>query len=89
MILDDSEKRKPNIEYPTKWGYKIIGRDVDEMLSAIEELIEGLEYEVTPSNISRNEKYYSLNLTVLVPSELIRDILFQKLDKHPSVTMVI
>jgi len=89
MIPDDSEKRKPNIRYPTKWGYKIIGRDVDEMLSAIEESIEGLEYEVTPSNISRNEKYYSLNLTVVVPSELVRNVLFQKLDKHPSVTMVI
>ena len=89
MILDDSEKRKPNIEYPTKWGYKIIGRDVDEMLAAIEESIEGLEYEVTPSNISRNEKYYSLNLSILVPSEFIRDLLFQKLDKHPAITMVI
>jgi putative lipoic acid-binding regulatory protein len=89
MILDNSENRKPKIEYPTKWGYKIIGRDVDEMLSAIEESIEGLEYEVTPSNVSRNEKYYSLNLKVLVPSELIRDILFEKLDKHPSVIMVI
>ncbi len=89
MILDNSENRKPKIEYPTQWGYKIIGRDVDEMLSAIEESIEGLEYEVTPSNVSRNEKYYSLNLKVLVPSELIRDILFEKLDKHPSVIMVI
>lgn len=89
MILDDSEKRKPKIEYPTKWGYKIIGRDVDELLAAIEESIEGLEYEITPSNISKNEKYYSLNLSVLVPSELIRNLLFQKLDNHPSVTMVI
>jgi uncharacterized protein len=89
MILDNSQNRKPEIVYPTKWGYKIIGKDVDEMLSAIEESIDGLEYEVTPSNISRHEKYYSLNLTVLVPSELIRDILFQKLNSHPSVTMVI
>ncbi len=86
---DNSDIRRPKIDYPTKWGYKVIGKDVDELISAIEESIEGLEYEITPSNISRNEKYFSLNLTVDVPSEIVRDIIFQKLDNHPSVTMVI
>jgi len=81
--------RKPEIEYPTKWNYKIIGSDVDEMLAAVEESIKGLEYEVSPSNVSTNEKYFSLNISIIVPSEMIRDLIFQNLAKHPAIKIVI
>jgi putative lipoic acid-binding regulatory protein len=81
--------RKPEIEYPTKWNYKIIGSDVDEMLAAVEESIKGLEYEVSPSNVSTNEKYFSLNISIIVPSEIVRDLIFQNLAKHPAIKIVI
>lgn len=81
--------RKPEIEYPTKWNYKIIGSDVDEMLAAVEESIKGLEYEVSPSNVSTNEKYFSLNISIIVPSEMIRDLIFQNLAKHSAIKIVI
>jgi putative lipoic acid-binding regulatory protein len=86
MILDG---KKPEINYPTKWDYKIIGSSVDEMLKAVEETIVGLDYQVTPSKISKNEKYFSLNVTVLVPSEILRDLIFQKLSSHPHIKFVI
>jgi putative lipoic acid-binding regulatory protein len=85
----DANRKRPKIDYPTKWGYKIIGKDVDKLLRAVEESILGLEYEVKFSNVSRNEKYYSLNVTVLVPSEVVRDLVFQKLNDHPDVTFLI
>jgi putative lipoic acid-binding regulatory protein len=85
----DLSKRKPDIDYPTNWQYKIIGSDVDEMLSAVEEIIIGLEYEVIPSNVSSNEKYFSLNISLIVPSEIVRDIIFQKLSSHPAIKFVI
>ncbi|MGB5286878.1 MAG: DUF493 domain-containing protein [Ignavibacteriaceae bacterium] len=81
--------RKPEIEYPTKWSYKIIGSDVDEMLAAVGESIKSLEYEVSPSNVSTNEKYFSLNISVIVPSEIVRDLIFQNLSKHPAIKIVI
>ena len=81
--------KKPEIEYPIKWDYKIIGADVDEMLSAVEDSIKGLEYEVSPSNVSTNEKYFSLNISVIVPSEIVRDLIFQNLAKHPAIKIVI
>ena len=81
--------RKPKIEYPAKWDYKIIGSSVEDMLKAVEEIIVGLDYQVTPSNISRNGKYFSLNITVVVPSEVLRDIIFQKLTNHPDIKIVI
>ena len=87
--MNDSKKRKPVIEYPTKWGYKVIGTDVDKLLKAVEEATSGLKYEVTPPNISKNEKYYSLKVTVIVPSEVVRDLVFQKLSEHPDIKIVI
>ena len=88
-MMNDSSKRKPAIDYPTKWGYKVIGIDVDKLLKAVEEATPGLNYEVTPSNISSGEKYYSLNVTVMVPSEVVRDLIFQKLSEHRDIKMVI
>ena len=73
----DLNKKRPDIDYPTEWQYKIIGSDVDEMLSAVEESIIGLDYQVVPSNVSSNEKYFSLNISLIVPSEIVRDIIFQ------------
>jgi putative lipoic acid-binding regulatory protein len=81
-------ERRPEIEYPTSWQYKIIGSDVEEMLSAVAESIKGLDYEVSPSNVSKNEKYFSLNVSLIVPSEVVRDIIFQNLAKHPAIKIV-
>ena len=88
MILDSNSKR-PIIKYPTKWDYKVIGEDIDKLLKAIEETVNGLEYEVTPSNISKGGKYFSLNLTVVVLSEVMRNRVFRDLDDHPNVKIVI
>ena len=82
-------ERRPEIEYPTSWQYKIIGSDVEEMLSAVAESIKGLDYEVSPSNVSKNEKYFSLNVSLIVPSEVVRDIIFQNLAKYPAIKIVI
>ncbi|MBS4035280.1 MAG: DUF493 domain-containing protein [Ignavibacterium sp.] len=83
------ENQKPEIDYPCDWHYKIIGTNIDEMIVAIEEIATGFEYEITPSNVSTNEKYFSLNLKVFVPSEIIRDLIFQKLEKHLAIKFVI
>jgi len=88
MILDSNNKQ-PIIEYLTKWEYKVIGEDVDKLLKAIEEIVNGLEYEITPSNISKGGKYFSLNLTVVVLSEVMRNRVFRDLDDHPNVKIVI
>ncbi len=88
MIID-SNSRRPEIEYPCKWGYKVIGSNVNDMIAAIEECAGSLEYEITPSNISRNEKYFSLNCYVIVPSEAARDMVYQKLSSHRHVKLVL
>ena len=85
----DWENKKPEINYPTKWDYKIIGSNVDEMIKAVESIVVDLEYDITPSNISKKANYFSLNVSVVVPSEIIRDRIFQSLTRHPAIKFVI
>lgn len=88
MILDSNSK-KPNIEYPCNWDYKVIGTDVDEMIKAIELITKGMDYKVSPSNVSSKGNYFSLNLTVFVTSEVIRDIIFANLEANEFIKMVL
>ncbi len=37
MILDKNIQDKPDINYPTDWGFKLIGRDKDELEKCIKE----------------------------------------------------
>jgi len=83
------EDKRPEISYPTKWEYKIIGPNVEEMVTAVENIVADLEYDLTPSNISKKATYFSLNLLVLVPSEIVRDKIFQELKNHPAIKFVI
>jgi putative lipoic acid-binding regulatory protein len=86
MILDSNQR--PEITYPCEWSYKIIGNNIDKILEAIEIAASGLKYDVTPSNISKNGNYYSLNLTLTVPNEVVRDLIYQKLDSSDSIKIV-
>ncbi len=88
MILD-SESKKPNINYPCKWNYKVIGTNVDEMIKAIEFAVDGLDFKIGSSNVSSKAKYFSLNLEVSVTSEIIRDIIFAKLKANKFVRIVL
>ncbi|MDH3267879.1 MAG: DUF493 domain-containing protein [Ignavibacteria bacterium] len=83
------ESKRPEIDYPTTWQYKIIGSSVDEMIKAVESVIVDLEYDLSASNISQKGKYFSLNISVKVPSEIVRDLVFQKLSSHPAIKFVI
>jgi putative lipoic acid-binding regulatory protein len=88
MILDSNCER-PELNYPCEWIYKVIGKDVNKLIAAIEQSSLELEYEITPSNISKNENYISLNFKVTVPSEAARDIIYQKLNNNKDVIMVL
>jgi putative lipoic acid-binding regulatory protein len=88
MILDSNSER-PELNYPCEWIYKVIGKDVNKLIAAIEQSSLELEYEITPSNISKKENYISLNFKVTVPSEAARDIIYQKLNNNKDVIMVL
>lgn len=88
MILGN-DGRRPNIYYPCDWEYKVIGTNIDEMLDAVKDATSGLDYEIKPSNVSKNGKYFSINVQLKVLSEDERDAIYQNLDGHENIIMVI
>lgn len=88
-MFSDTNFERPEINYPCEWSYKVIGSNVDKVLAAIDDASCGIEYKVATSNVSRNEKYFSLNLTLEVPSEFMRDLIFKKLKENEYVKFVL
>jgi len=83
------DSKKPVMEYPCRWTYKIIGSGNREMKEAIETIVEGQDYTITPSNVSRTGKYHSLNLEMTVDDEEHRTGIYDKLRNHPAVKMIL
>ena len=88
MFLEDYNKR-PEIQFPCEWSYKVIGSDVNNILAAIDEAVLGLAYDVTPSNVSRTGKYVSLNLKLEVPNEVVRNLIYENLTKSPDIKFIL
>jgi putative lipoic acid-binding regulatory protein len=89
MILDNSTQEKPTIEYPTRWGFKLIGRDKDSLLACIKEVMGEKEHLCSVGNVSRKRKFHSYNASRMVESQEERDRLFQCFQQHEDVEMVI
>ncbi|NOX18620.1 MAG: DUF493 domain-containing protein [Chlorobi bacterium] len=87
-MISEKEKKRLEIEYPTDWRYKIIGDDFDRMLLTINEIVDQYNSGLAPSNISRKGNYISLNLTVLVENEIVRNEIYEQLMSNPSIKIV-
>jgi len=89
MILDKNTKEKPEINYPTKWGFKIIGKDKEKIEDAIKEIFKDKEHSCTFSNVSKNGKFNSYNAECVVDSQEDRDALYKALNSHDDINYVI
>ncbi len=89
MVLDKSSKDKPEINYPTKWGFKVIGKDRDKIEEAIKEILGDKNHNCKFSNASKNGKFSSFNAECVVDSEEERDALYKAFGEHESVDYVI
>ncbi len=89
MVLDNNTTEKPQIEYPTTWGYKIIGRDKDKLKACIKEVMGDKEHLCSLGNTSRTGKFTTYNASCTVENEEERDRLFKCFQDHDDVEMVI
>ena len=87
-IINDS-KEKVELEYPCNWCYKVIGESTEEIEKAVSEVVDEREHRLTPSNKSKNGKYTSMNLDMLVHNDDDRQTIYEELKKHKNVKMVI
>lgn len=89
VILDDKTPEKPKIDYPTRWGFKLIGKDKEALQACIKEIMGGKEHLSSSGNVSKNGKFHSYNASCIVESQEERDRLFKSFQDHDDVKMVI
>ncbi len=88
-ILDNQTAQKPDITYPTNWGFKLIGRDKEKLLACIKEAMGDKEHLCSVGNASRTGKFHSYNASCTVESEEERNKIFKFFEDHDDVDMVI
>ncbi len=84
----NNDECKPDIVYPCHWVYKVIGRDLNLLQSAVAEILAGRSYAVKPSRSSKGGAYHCLSVFMTVESESLRVDFYEKLRQHPATIMV-
>ena len=80
---------EPEVTYPCRWRYQIIGLDEMRLREAIAGAAAGHEHTVTFSRNSRTGRYCSLHLEMTVTDEAHRNGVFEALCEHRDVRMVL
>ena len=81
--------KKPQIEYPCVWDYKVIGQDRALIPQNIDIILENFEFSQRSANKSATGKYTSFHVSVRVTSQMERDHIFSMLQRIPTVKIVI
>jgi putative lipoic acid-binding regulatory protein len=92
LILDDECKTRPDIDYPTTWNYKLIGRDLDKLILCVKNIMQDSgdkKHTCTQGNISRTGKFHSYNTSCTVDTQEERNKIFKYFEEHTDVDMVI
>ena len=92
LVLDNATKTRPDIEYPTQWGFKLIGKNKEALESCIKEImkIEGDKAHICKlGNASKTGKFHSFNASCTVDTEEERNRIFKYFEDHDDVDMVI
>ena len=87
-ILNSETQEKPEINYPTNWGFKLIGRDKEALLSCIKEAMGEKEHLCSLGNTSKTGKFTTYNASCTVESEEERNKIFKYFEDHDDVDMV-
>lgn len=82
-------QKKPDISYPCRWEYRVIGEDRQTLTEVIFDACAPAIPDIELSNTSSSGRYYSLNATLTVDNEEMRLIIFERIQIHPAVKMVI
>ncbi len=88
-ILYDKTPDRPEIHYPTQWGFKIIGRDKNKLLSCIKEIMGDKEHQCSIGNISKTGKFTAYNASCIVENEEERNKIFKYFEESDDIDMVI
>lgn len=80
---------RPEIEYPCKWVYKVIGEDCSLIKEVIIAACSPLEVKVSYSQSSSKGKYHSFNAELEVPHEEARLNIYEILKASPAIKIIL
>ena len=86
------DEQRPEIVYPCRWEYKVIGSNREQIEAAILAIVQELnclDYTLDFSHTSSTGKYCSLLLAITVENEEHRNAIFKALETHPDIRMVL
>ncbi len=81
--------KRPEIEYPCTWAYKIIGSDCTLLKEIIVSACAPQDVNISHSSTSSSGKYQSLNAELTVKDEVTRLAIYETLKNSPGVKFVL
>ena len=89
MAITNEFEQKLQLEYPCTWCYKVVGYERAGLEVAAIEIFSERPYTLVPSKSSKNGKYISMNLELLVHNEDERTYFYETLKAHVHIKMVL
>jgi len=77
------------LEYPCNWEYKLITDSSDDLKDSIKELLGKRNYKLVFSKKSKNGKYDSYILSLVVHSDEDRKSIYESLKKDKNIKIII
>lgn len=83
------ENRRPEISYPCRWEYRIIGEDEVALRAAVAMVAGDRAHTVAHSRASGGGRYLSLAVEIAVDNDNERLAVFAALREHPHIRWVL
>lgn len=80
---------KPDIQYPCRWHYRLIGEERTAILEAIRASMDVTTCTIEEGNVSSGGRYCSLNVEITVANEAERLRFYRLFAEHPAVRVVL
>jgi putative lipoic acid-binding regulatory protein len=87
--LSENLDKELGLNYPCNWEYKLITDSSDDLKSSIKELLGNRNYKLVFSKKSKNGKYDSYILSLLVHSDKDRKNIYESLKKDKNIKIII
>ncbi len=87
--MHDHSGCKPEIDYPCRWQFRIIGEERAAMVEAIATLTGIPADEIAEANVSSGGRYLSLKIELVVHDDDERLGFYRLLAAHPAIRMVL
>lgn len=85
----DLNEHKLELDYPCNWTYKLVIRKEQNMNKIIKEVLEDREHGIKPSKTSKEGKFKSYALELIVEDEEDRKNLYKILGDHEHIKMIV